>query len=147
MATRILRFGLVLVLSSWASAAYAQYKVDTREVITLSKEEKAWLMNEMRGHFAAIQCILSAIAQGNAEAAKQSATDRGVRHLSDPTRMKFPQKTTDTWKAFAASMHKGFDGVADLMARGAAKEETVAGVAALMQNCIGCHATYHIVEE
>lgn len=147
MKRKLLKPVVALLLGICTSAAVAQYTVDTREMVTLSKEEKAWLMNEMRGHFLAIQTIIAATAQGDSASAQQAATDRGTKHLSDPTRLKFPQKTSESWKAFATAMHKGFDGVADSISHGAPREETLVRVAGLMQNCIGCHSTYRIVEE
>ncbi len=138
---------IAIFLSSLAQVAFAQYKVDTRQIVTLSVEERAWLMNEMRGHLSGIEKTISGLSQGDIEAVREAAIDRGTPHLSDPTRMKFPQKVPDAWKVLAGNMHKGFDSVLTSVNNKDSVKETLTRISNLTQNCIACHAAYRIVEE
>jgi cytochrome c556 len=138
---------IAIFLSSFGQASFAQYKVDTRQIVSLSVEERAWLMNEMRGHLAGIEKTISGLSQGDIDAVREAAIDRGTPHLNDPTRMKFPHKVPDAWKALAGNMHKGFDSVLVSVNNKDSVKETLTRVSNLTQNCIACHAAYRIVEE
>ena len=124
---------------------------DSRQPVMLNAREKTFLMAEMRSNLTAIQTILSAISAGDSALAAEAATARGNIVLEaarkDPFRQGISAKTPPAWKSLAVANRAAFDEVARSSAKNENPIVTVRKVAALMSNCVACHATHRIVDE
>ncbi len=130
-----------------AGPASAQ-QADTRLPIALNAAEKAWLFNEMRENVVAIQAITAALSENDAAKVQQIASALGMEPWSkDPTRPpNFRSKFPPPWSALAVQVHKDFDAIAVGAAANETTRQMLARVGKLMQNCVGCHAVYRVVE-
>jgi hypothetical protein len=123
-------------------------EIDDRAAVVLSLSEKAYVLNQMRLFVGSIQSITEGMAAGEPSRAAEAAAARGLtRNINDPA---FPStlaaKLPDAWKQFGGGLRKGFDRLAQGFADGQDSKRSLKQLGELMTNCVGCHASYRIVD-
>lgn len=125
--------------------AYAEDNADSRQVLPLAKDERIWLLNDMRGNLATVSALVGAIATGNRDEAEKLANEHGRAYVA-----RVPQsikaKADQTWRSLAGSMHGSFDELAKGLGEGETTSQSLARLEKVMQNCVACHATYRVSE-
>jgi len=140
-------FGGAAVLLACLQPSLAE-DTDDRTPLPLTAAEKAYVLGQMRLFVISIQVISASLADGNAMEAAEAAAARGAkRNADDP---EFPKalgpKLPGPWKQFGNGLRRGFDTLSQGIS---AHEETRASLkqlGALMENCVACHASYHLVD-
>jgi cytochrome c556 len=135
---------MMMVFLSGHSNARAEDVVDSRQVVTLSPVERAWMLGEMRNNLSTIALILTALANGETEQARKLALERGTIRTNDPERKSIRDKAPDGWKPFSGNVHKGFDSIAESIGNHAPQSQTLLQMGSLLQNCAACHAAYRV---
>ena len=121
---------------------------DQREAIVLERIEKDYVLGQMRLFVESIQAIADGLAEGNPSKAAEAAAARGLkRNADDPA---FPVtlrgKLPDHWKQLGGGMRKGFDQIAQGITDGQDTPHSLKELGELMKGCVGCHASYRIVD-
>lgn len=114
---------------------------DSRNAIAVDAHARAKLLAEMRAHLVNVQALLEALSKGDMKGATQAARASGVQSASesaDDIIAHLPSGFT----ALGMSMHRDFDRIADMAARGSDAQTLLRQVAVTMQKCVVCHTTY-----
>jgi hypothetical protein len=119
-----------------------------RTALILTPPEKAYVLDQMRHFVGSIQAIAAGLADGDPAQAVEAASARGLkRNADDPA---FPPtlgaKLPDAWKQFGGGLRKGFDTLAQGIANKEDTSRSLKQLSEVMTNCIGCHASYRIVD-
>lgn len=123
-------------------------EADDRRAGALSPSEKAYILNQMRLFVESIQTIAAGLGEGDLARAADAAAARGLkRNVKDPA---FPStlaaKLPDAWKQFGGGLRRGFDSLAQTIADERDTNRSLKQLSGLMTNCIGCHASYRVVD-
>ena len=137
--------GLLCLVMAGAAAGE---KPDVRAPVSLTGEERSWLLGEMRRNVAVLQQMTAALSEGkSSEVGELAATFGSAAAAKDPSRPpQLRQKLPAAWVALAIQLHKDFDGIAEAAASTEAPERTLARMSRLMQNCVACHAAYRLAD-
>ncbi len=141
----LLVLALLLISSGLAYKFIYSGKVevasDGRQSILLSTDERDLVLGEMRGFLAAVQTIIEGAANGDWPAVTAAARPLGLaatQGMPGTLMGKLPL----AFKRLGFDTHGKFEQIAlDAEQMGDA-EHTFDQVADLLQNCVGCHATY-----
>ena len=116
---------------------------DGRTAVLLSAGERDLVLKEMRAFLAATQEILAAATAGDLESAAQAARALGI-----PARKDIPvqliAKLPLGFKMLGLDTHRRFDQLALDAEQFGDPQQTLQALGELLQNCVGCHATYRI---
>ncbi len=116
---------------------------DGREAILLLPGERDLVLGEMRAFLMAVQQITQAVADGDAE-----AVGRAARAVGAGAQQGVPAtlvgKLPLAFKRLGFDTHRRFDELALNAEQLGDSAEVPAELAALMQNCVACHAAYRI---
>jgi hypothetical protein len=116
---------------------------DGRKAIVLAPEERGLILTEMRGFLSGIQTLTTALTQEDMKtvAATARSLGRAATHEVPPALMaKLPLE----FKQLGFSVHGDFDQIALDAESLADPKHTLAQLGAVMQKCVGCHATYQL---
>lgn len=141
------RMSAVIMLVSLAPGAGAQE--DARAAVRLTTIEKTYVLGQMRLFVESIERIVTALARGDRAAAAEAAAARGAQRFQATNDMpaSLSAKLPEQWRAFGRPMRQGFDDLAQsIVAEGEDKSRALAGLSGIMRNCVGCHASYRIVD-
>lgn len=121
---------------------------DDRTALALTPPEKAYVLDQMRQFVISIQSIAAGLADGDGARAVEAAAARGSkRNAGSPA---FPPtlgaKLPETWKQFGGGVRGGFDGLAQGISEQQSPTRSLRQLGELMTNCVGCHASYRIVD-
>lgn len=121
---------------------------DARNTLALTPPEKAYVLLQMRQFVESIQVISAGLADGDRAAATEAAAARGLkRNQNDPA---FPKslgaKLPMDWKQFGGSTRRGFDALAEEIGKSEDPRPALKQMGEVMKNCVGCHASYHVVD-
>jgi hypothetical protein len=149
--TRMLGLSLAVWASFAGSISAGEFKVDDedgRTALGLTSPEKAYVLDQMRQFVGSIQGIAAGLADGDRAKAVEAAAARGLkRNANNPA---FPPtldaKLPASWKLFGGGMRKGFDALAEGISDSEDTKQSLRQLGELMKNCVGCHASYRIVD-
>lgn len=134
-----------LTLAALASgpATAATTGADRRAVISVDAGARGELLAEMRAHVANLQRFLDAVAKNDLPAAAAAARASGIAAASEAGD-EIGRDLPPAFTALGMSLHADFDRLADAAARGDDARSLVGGLAAAMQKCVACHASYRL---
>jgi cytochrome c556 len=133
-------------VTAWAGQAAAQRPVvDARERIPLPPAARDMVLAEMRVMLESVSGIVAGLSQDDAAAAAQAARASGMAAAVDVD-PKVAELLPAAFVELGMATHQGFDGLADQLERPVDQQVALAGLAALMQNCVACHASYRADE-
>jgi hypothetical protein len=116
---------------------------DGRTVVLLAPGERDLVLTEMRDFLVALQQISQSIADGDATRAVQAA-----RRVGGASQHQVPPglvgKLPLAFKRLGFDTHSGFDELALNIEQFGDTAQALPELAALMKNCIACHAAYRI---
>jgi len=119
-----------------------------RAALNLTPPEKAYVLDQMRRFVESIQSITAGFANGDRDQAMEAAAARGLKRNQNDSA--FPPtlgaKLPQEWRQFGAAMRKGFDSLADGIAKDEDTNQSLGRLSELMKNCVSCHASYRIVD-
>jgi len=120
---------------------------DPRTAVSISGEDRAYVLGQMRLFLANIQRTTSALASGDLAAASKIAAIAGARNNeNDPSRPPtLRARQPAAWNQYIGQVRKGFDDLASTAAT-APVSESLNKLAAVTQNCVACHQTFRIVD-
>lgn len=134
-----------LTLAAHASgpANAATTDADRRAVISVDAGARGELLAEMRAHVANVQRFLDAIAKNDLPAAAAAARASGIVAASEAGG-EVGRDLPPAFTALGMSLHADFDRLADAAARGDDALTLAGAMAAAMQKCVACHASYRL---
>lgn len=140
---------LAALLIQGMAAAYAEDQHahaparDSREMLELTPDERAMILDEMRLFLDGVQKMTGALGRQDMTAAAAAARGLGqkmVHALPPPLRAKLPP----AFRQLGFSVHRDFDQIA-LDAENLKDVSTSLNqLSATLQKCASCHATYQI---
>ena len=119
---------------------------DGRIAILLSPAERDMVLTEMRGFLESVQQINAGIAADELDIVIAAARKSG-RAAQGAVPASLVGKLPLEFKKLGFDTHSKFDQMAMNASDLGDGEAALAETAALMQNCIACHAAYRLVEE
>ncbi len=144
---------LVLLLLAAAGAAWkvivagsVEPAPDGRQALLLTADERNLVLGEMRGFLEAVQAVLAATNEARMEAAAEAAARVGMAAQTGvPAGLiaKLPLE----FKRLGFDTHRRFDQLALDARQLGDPDHTREQLAALMANCVACHAAYRIEAE
>ncbi|MEW5965293.1 MAG: hypothetical protein AB1749_17270 [Pseudomonadota bacterium] len=126
-------------------AGTAQHAVatDGRHELALTREEREFVLAEMRAFLESVRDIVSAVASGKPAAAAAAAKRSGMGATHDvpaSLRAKLPAE----WRTLGMDTHTQFDALAlEASGIGDAKQIT-RQLASVLDNCTACHAAFRL---
>ncbi len=126
-----------IVLGSTAKAD------DGRTAVLLEPAERLAVLGEMRVLLETTQAIVEALANDDLVSVEQSARSVGsaaIQTMDFKLRAKLPLE----FKKLGFGTHYAFDEIADMAKAGKPVKEVQQKLAATMNNCIACHASFQL---
>jgi len=117
---------------------------DQRQAIELSQKDKAKLLSNMRGAFAATNSIVNALAADDMQAVADYARPLGFKVRQQKGSDGLHDALPRSFKMLGKAMHQDFDKIADDAETLKDPKHTLQQLAAVMGSCQGCHATFRI---
>ncbi len=134
---------LVLSLMAASLSAHAREPANSR-VVELSEGERAHLKQEMRALLTGTQAILDALARRDMRGVTRHAGKLGSSMTRQVERGNFCNRLPVDFLLTGQSVHQGFDRIArDARAIGR-PSHTLNQLAATLNHCVRCHATYRV---
>lgn len=121
-------------------------QADDRIAIMLTDDEVAFIRREMRGLLESVRDILEGASAGDRARIVAAGRRAGMNgpeseHIPKSLAPKLPQD----FKKLGLATHRGFDQIAQAAENSGALDTTPKQLAALMENCVSCHATWRVV--
>jgi len=117
--------------------------VDSRTAVILEPAERQAVLNEMRLLLETSQTIVEALADEDlaaVEAAARPVGSAAIATVDFRLRAKLPLE----FKKLGFGTHYAFDDIADMAQKGEPAKAIQKKLAATMNNCIACHASYQL---
>lgn len=114
---------------------------DGRTVVLVTKDERQFVLNEMRNWLASVQATLDATSRGDFAAAAEAASAAGMA-AEQGTPAQLLAKIPIEMKALGMDTRARFDQIAATALSSKDAAATTAKLSEAMNNCIACHATY-----
>lgn len=141
--------GMKHVASGSAHKAQLQQvdgKKDERKVLALSTEERAFVLEEMRGLLSGTRMVIDGLVNEDMKAVASAARSAGMGVMHNMP-ASFKTKLPMEFKQLGMSMHAGFDQIA-MDADGMADPKlTLRQMNTILQTCVACHGSYQIKVE
>lgn len=140
------RAGAVLALAALLGAgcgrAPASAPHDARTAVPLTAEQRDAVLTEMQTLLGSVGGVLGAVSRGDTAGIRAAAVRSGTGAAADPALEKI---LPEPWMQMAMRTHQGFDSLAaSAGGRRASRDTVVAKLAALVSECVRCHATYRL---
>lgn len=116
---------------------------DGRGAIELSPGERDLVLTEMRAFLGAVQGVVQAVSAGDPAGAAAAARAVGSAAAAEVP-ISLMAKLPIGFKQLGLATHRGFDQLALDADQLGDLAHTQAQLAALLGNCVGCHAAYRI---
>ena len=120
---------------------------DPRIAVSITGEERAYVLGQMRLFLANIQRTTAALASNDLALASKVAAIAGAKNNeSDPSRpptLRAHQPAA--WNQYIGQVRKGFDELSST-ATTAPVSESLNKLSAVTQNCVACHQTFRIID-
>lgn len=123
---------------------------DARHPIPLTARERAFLLAEMREFLAVTQRVLAASQAGDMQTVAAAASSVGLKahrdDFTDPESIvhDIRRKAPPAFLPLGRATHAGFDEIADIATTMGDKDAVNQLLAANLQNCVACHASYRL---
>ena len=118
-------------------------QADDRTPVELPAEGRRVVLSEMRQMLAALNGVLSALAEGDRPAAAEAARSGGTRIAVDRGGG-MAGMLPEEFMRLGMSTHRGFDALAEAVEGGASRDSLLARMGALTAKCVSCHAGYRL---
>ncbi len=118
---------------------------DNRIAVNLTKNERNFVLTEMRNFLMTTQGVSEAITNNDLELAAKFATQAGMQTEKDAPSSLLP-KIPLAMKTLGYDTHQKFDQIASDALQLKDPMHSRQQLDALMKNCIACHASYKILE-
>lgn len=153
---RLAILAVVLWVATAAAAAWVFVKgqtrveVDGRTAILLSETERAAVLAEMRQLLKAVHGVVEGVSQADeAEGRKQAgqaarSAGMGMASEAGPALL---VKLPLAFKQMGMSVHRDFDGLADMVTDKAPPAQVLARLAGITARCTTCHDLYRLSAE
>jgi len=118
---------------------------DERTAVVLESTERQMILGKMRDLLQTTQMMVEALANEDVAEVTRIARSTGhaaTKNMDATLKAKFPT----AFKAIGSDMHDGFDHIADMAQAGKPLKAMQQQLAATMNNCVACHASYRLVE-
>ena len=121
--------------------------IDPRTAVSITGEDRAYVLGQMRLFLANIQRITAALASNDPVLASKVAAIAGAKNNeNDPARpATLRARQPATWNQYIGQVRKGFDDLSSTAAT-APVSDTLYKLSALTQNCVACHQTFRIID-
>jgi cytochrome c556 len=116
---------------------------DNRREIVLAREDRDFVLTEMRAFLESVRDIASAVAEGKPAAAAAAAKRSGMGATHDvpaSLRAKLPAE----WKTLGMDTHRKFDALALEAASIGDATQITRQLASVLDNCTACHAAFRL---
>ena len=143
--TGVVVIGMIVLVSvaGLAGAPQGEPSTDTRQRLTLPAAERNEILAEMRQMLASLRGILYGLAANDMPTIETAARASGMQESAfPPLRKSLPEG----FLKFRLQTHRGFDSLARKAREGGTREDIIKELAALTNNCVGCHGAYRVVE-
>ncbi len=145
------RAGIAAVLAGVLSCAGASASAgeparpsaDTRQRVNVPPAQRNEILIEMRQMLGSIRGILYGLAADDMRMIEGAAWSSGTRQAPGPD---YRREVPEGFRKFEIQTHQGFDALAEKAAAGGGQPDILKGLAALTNNCVGCHNAYRVVE-
>ena len=118
---------------------------DNRIAVNLTKNERNFVLTEMRNFLMTTQGVSEAITNNDLELAAKFATQAGMQTEKDAPSSLLP-KIPLAMKTLGYDTHQKFDQIASDALQLKDPAHSRQQLDTLMKNCIACHASYKILE-
>ena len=135
----------VLVLAGCAAMEPGAPTTDARQRLALGPAERDKVLAEMRGLLGSVSAVVQGLAAGDSARAEAAARASGMAVAVDVD-PRLMQRLPPEFRRLGMQTHKGFDGLADRIKAGAAREQVLGALGALTANCVACHAAWRLDE-
>ncbi len=126
-----------------AGAPRSESSTDTRQRLTLPRAQRDKILVEMRQMLGSIRGILHGLAANDMPTVERAARVSGMERATDP---ELKKKVPEGFLKFGLQTHQGFDRLTDKAKAGGTREDIIKELAALTNNCVGCHGAYRVDE-
>jgi hypothetical protein len=116
---------------------------DGRKAVVLTAQEHDLVLMEMRGMLQSVQGVVGALATDDMAAVAKAARASGMAAAADTTPALMAKLPLE-FKQLGLSVHKGWDGLAQLAEHGATTDEVLNRLETQLSSCVGCHAGYRL---
>ena len=143
--TGVVVIGMIVLVSvaGFAGAPRSEPSTDTRQRLTLPRAQRNKVLAEMRQMLGSIRGILHGLAANDMPTVERAARVSGMERAADP---EIKKRVPEGFLKFGLQTHEGFDRLADKAKAGGTREDILKELAALTNNCVGCHGAYRVVE-
>lgn len=121
----------------------AQPATDTRERVLLTPAERDAMLIEMRTMLRSLSRIMHGLVDNDLVMAQQAARASGAATVLDPD---LDKKLPLPFRQLGMRTRQRFDGLADALKTGAARDAVLRRLAAITSSCVTCHETYRLDE-
>jgi hypothetical protein len=133
----------VIVLVTLFVRGQTTTSTDGRKAIVLTVQEHNNVLMEMRGMLQSVQGVVSGLAKDDMAAVAKSARASGMAAAGDASPALMAKLPLE-FKQFAMSMHKGWDGLAQIAEQGASSDEILLRFDSQLSSCVACHAGFRL---
>lgn len=143
--TGVVLVGVLILLSvaGYAGEARSGPSTDTRQRVTLPRAQRNEILAEMRQMLGSLRGILYGLAANDMRTVENAAQVSGIEGAANPQLRK---GLPDRFLQFRLQTHEGFNRLADKAKAGGNREDVIKELAALTNNCVGCHNAFRVEE-
>ncbi|MFI5338583.1 MAG: hypothetical protein ACHQ7N_01935 [Candidatus Methylomirabilales bacterium] len=143
--TGVVVIGMIVLVSvaGFAGTPRTESSTDTRQQLTLPRTQRNEILAEMRQMLGSLRGILYGLEANDMATVERAARVSGMEGATEPQLQK---KLPEGFLKFRLQTHKGFDSLAAKAKAGGTREDIIKELAALTNNCVGCHNAYRVVE-
>ncbi len=116
---------------------------DGRKAVVLTAQEHDMVLMEMRAMLQSVQGVVQGLTNDDMAAVAKAARASGMAAAAD-TSPALMAKLPLEFKQLGLSVHKSWDGMAQLAEHGASADEILTRLNAQLSSCVGCHAGYRL---
>ncbi len=124
------------------AAAMAE-DLDARQAIVLDERGRFAVLEEMRKHLSNLQALLQALGEEEMQAVAKVARASGMRAAREADPHMQSQLPAD-FRKLGFNMHADFDAMSEDVEKFHDPKKALAELSAILNQCVGCHATYQI---
>ncbi len=117
---------------------------DGRITLSINKDEKRFVLAEMRDMLETVQSIVLALDENNMDDVAEAVKGRGVADMMRNTPKILIAKVPLEFMALGRGMHKGFDDIGKAASEGANREKIISLLGEQLGKCVACHSTYQV---
>ncbi len=130
-------------VAGYAAAPRSESAADTRQRLVLPPAQRNEILAEMRQMLGSLRGILYGLAGNDMRMVENAAQVSGVGGAALP---QLGKQLPEEFLKFRRQTHEGFNRLADKAKSGGNREAIIKELAALSNNCVGCHNAYRVVE-